>query len=899
MSVQTQNERLAALTAQGTAVWLDQIRRSITEGGELQRLVDEMSLRGETSNPAIFEKAILGSEDYDEQIERLAKGGADARAIYQAIATEDVAAAADVLRPVYDELGGLDGFVSLEVDPDLAFDTDRTIEQAVEYWNRVDRPNLMIKIPGTDEGTPAIEEAIYRGINVNVTLLFSVAAYAAIAEAYIKGLERRHAEGLSLDVRSVASFFVSRVDTETDKRLEKLGADKDLFGKAGLANARAAYVKYQEIFEGERFAALREAGAAVQRPLWASTGVKNPDYPDTMYVDGLVGPETVNTMPMDTLLAAADHAEITGPTVLEDPAPVLAALKDAGIDLGDVTDTLLQAGVDAFVTPMEKLLAGIDAKRSAIHTGRPESIGARMSAELEDRIAETVRRAADEKVAARIWDKDPTLWGPADQPEVANRLGWLDAVEVGRAEADGLRAFAEQAASDGFTDALLLGMGGSSLAPEVLRQSFGAAEGALTLHVLDSTDAGTVNGFAAALDLEKTLFIVSTKSGGTIETRSLFEHFWKLRPEGSQFVAITDPGSGLVDLADEHGFRHTFLNDPDVGGRYSALTLFGLVPAALAGVDLDVLLDSAAGVAEECRAEGPNPGVWLGSALGALARNGRDKATFVIDESLASYGLWVEQLIAESTGKHGTGILPVADEPVGKPAVYGDDRVIVHLTEEGDEAVDALAHAGVPVITLKVCGPQDLGSAFFLAEFATAVAGWALEINPFDQPDVQRAKDATNKVLADGIGSLPDADDAELKTLLQHGSPPDYVALLGFVGMDPGVDAAIAELRTAIRDTQRTTTTFGYGPRYLHSTGQLHKGGPTTGRFIVLVHDTADDADIPGQEFGFTTLKNAQAAGDLATLQSTGRPVAFVRLKGDSPAAAVQALTDRIKGLIQ
>jgi transaldolase len=365
MSTKTQNERLAALTAAGTAVWLDQIRRSLTESGELRRLVDEMSLRGETSNPAIFEKAILGSGDYDEQIARLNREGADARAIFQAIAVQDVSAAADVLRGVYDELDGQDGYVSLEVDPDLAFDSDRTLAQARDYWQRVDRPNLMIKIPGTPEGEPAIEEATYAGINVNVTLLFSVEAYARVAEAYIRGLERRHADGLSVDVHSVASFFVSRVDTEVDRRLDDLGRT-DLAGTAGLANARAAYRRFQEIFEGERFAQLRAAGAPVQRPLWASTGVKNPDYRDTMYVEGLVGPDTVNTMPMETLHAAADHAEITGPTVLEDPAPVLEALREAGIDLDDVTDTLLRDGVDKFVEPMEKLLAGLEAKREEL-----------------------------------------------------------------------------------------------------------------------------------------------------------------------------------------------------------------------------------------------------------------------------------------------------------------------------------------------------------------------------------------------------------------------------------------------------------------------------------------------------------------------------------------------------
>src|SRR5919109_398429 len=318
MATQQVNERLAALTAAGTSVWLDQIGRQLIESGELRRLVEEDSLRGVTSNPTIFNQAILGAPDYDDQLGELARAGRSTREIFQEMAIKDIQDGCDVLRPVYDETNGLDGFVSFEVDPDLAFDTEKTMEQAREYWQRVDRPNLMIKIPGTDEGAPAIEEMIYEGLNINVTLLFSVAAYERVAEAFIRGLERRHDEGKSVDPQSVASFFVSRVDTEVDKRLERLGRE-DLAGRAGIANARAAYQRFKEIFHGERFAALRDAGAAVQRPLWASTGVKNPKYPDTMYVDGLVAPETVNTMPMATLLAAADHAKFEGNTVEIDP----------------------------------------------------------------------------------------------------------------------------------------------------------------------------------------------------------------------------------------------------------------------------------------------------------------------------------------------------------------------------------------------------------------------------------------------------------------------------------------------------------------------------------------------------------------------------------------------------
>ncbi|HTE64417.1 MAG TPA: transaldolase, partial [Solirubrobacteraceae bacterium] len=547
MSVASVNERLAALTAAGTSVWLDQIRRGMIESGELARMVEEDSLRGVTSNPAIFEKAILGSPDYDADIAEAAREGLSAREVYRRLAVRDVQLAADVLRRVYDETGGADGYVSLEVAPRLAHDTGGTIEQARMYWGLVHRPNLMIKIPATPEGIPAIETALYDGLNVNVTLLFGVDAYEGVMRAYIRALERRHAEGLPLDRRSVASFFVSRVDTEVDKRLAAAGRE-DLQGRAGLANARAAYQAFKRVFGGEEFAALRAAGAPVQRPLWASTGVKNPAYPETMYVYGLVGPDTVNTMPLPTLQAAAGAGEVTGATADVDPTPDLTALADAGIDLDDVTDELLREGIDAFVVPMNKLIVGIEAKREAIVTGRPASFEADLPAELERPVAERLRKAADEDVVRRIWRKDGTLWAPGGRghiPEVEDRLGWLTIADKLLDDLPAITDFAARARADGLTDAVLLGMGGSSLAPEVFRRSNPPAADALRLHVLDSTEPLQVQAVAGAIDVASTLFVVSSKSGGTIEPNALMAYFRGLQPDPAHFVAITDPGTSM------------------------------------------------------------------------------------------------------------------------------------------------------------------------------------------------------------------------------------------------------------------------------------------------------------------------------------------------------------------
>ena len=911
------NERLQGLTEAGVSVWLDQIRRGMIESGELERLRDEDSLRGVTSNPSIFEKAILGSTDYDDQLRSLAEEGKGPKEIYEAIAVQDVQMACDVLRPVWDDSDHADGFVSIEVSPDIAFDTDKTIAEARDFWKRVDRPNLMVKIPGTDAGVPAIETAISEGINVNVTLLFSVEAYTAVAEAYIRGLEKRREQGESVDVHSVASFFVSRVDTEVDKRLE--AADRrDLLGTAALANARAAYLRFKHTFGGDRFAELREAGAPVQRPLWASTGVKNPHYSDTLYVSELVAPHTVNTMPMPTLLAFADHGEASEGSADVDEDQVqgdLQALADAGIDMNEVTDKLLRDGVDLFVDAMEKLIAGVESQREAVVTGRPQTIESVVPDELEPKIAERIKLAADEQVAQRVWQKDPTLWGgDADTPELSDRLGWLTISDSMLEHVDELREFAGGCLDAGLTDVVLLGMGGSSLAPEVFRRSFAKQQDGMTLHVLDSTDAQAIRATEAAIDLARTLFLVSSKSGGTIETLSQFRHFHarvvaELGEDGAgdHFVAITDPGSGLAELADDQDFRAVFLNDPDIGGRYSALSYFGLVPAALMGVDVRKVLEGAQ-VAEQACANydhsQSNSGLWLGCALGELALAGRDKLMFAVAEPIGSFGLWVEQLIAESLGKQGRGALPVAGEPIAAPDAYGDDRVFIHLQQpDAPEAGFAtemkdLAAAGHPVFTIDVDGPEDLGRIMFFSEFATAVAGWVLGVNPFDQPNVQEAKDATKKVLdADEKPKVEDAGDDQLKQLLGGAKPPDYVSIGGFVAPSDDLDQAVTELRTAIRDATKATTTFGYGPRYLHSTGQYHKGGPPQGVFLQLVHDGDEDVEIPGADYGFDELKNAQATGDLETLRAHDRPAERVRLEGD-PVEGVKRLTQTIKEML-
>jgi transaldolase/glucose-6-phosphate isomerase len=905
------NPKLKALTEAGVSIWLDQLGRSLVAGGELKRMVEQESLRGVTSNPSIFEKSILGTSDYDDAIAELARADKDAKEIYDTLAVADVQAACDVLAPVHEESGGRDGFVSLEVTPDLAHDSDRTIEGARNYWKVVDHPNVMIKIPGTTEGVQAIEQAIYEGINVNVTLLFSVESYETVARSYIRGLERRHAEGKSLDVNSVASFFVSRVDTLVDKQLDAIGGPEaeKLKGTAALANARAAYKRFEELFSGEAWETLAAAGAVVQRPLWASTGVKNPAYADTMYVDQLIAPHTVNTMPLATLNAVADHGTVPGETARIDPTAELNALHAVGIDMTAVTEQLLGEGIKLFEDAMNGLLAGIDKARSAIVTGRPPTVDANLPSDSEAAITGRVNRAVTDNVAQRIWKRDPALWGGPGVPEIENRLGWLNVTETMLEHLPELIALRDELKSDGYTDAVLLGMGGSSLGPEVIRQSFGDSASGLRLQVLDSTHPDAILAVEQSVDLAKTVFIVSSKSGGTIETLSHY-HYFKAKAKPEQFIVVTDPGSPLAASAERDGLRRTFLNPPDIGGRYSVLSYFGLVPAALAGVPVEELLKSAQTGEQTCshfNAPADNSGLWLGATIGEFALRGRDKLTFVVSEPIDSFGLWVEQLVAESTGKHGKGILPVADEPPGDPSVYGDDRVFVYLrngdkpSEKLDAFVDGLTNAGQPTLTVTTGDGTDLGRLFFIAEYAVAVAGWTLEINPFDQPNVQEAKDNTSKVL--DSGSLPQidaADDAALKELLGV-KPPHYVAILGYLPTagpeNAGIDEAISELRAAIREKTGMATTWGYGPRFQHSTGQEHSGGAPNGRFLQLVNVPKAQLPIPEASYDFTTLIDAASAGNLQTLRSHGLAAERVVLEGEL-ADAIRSLTARIRGLL-
>ncbi len=908
-------ERLHEL---GQSVWLDYIRRDLLVNGDLARLVAD-GVRGVTSNPSIFEKAIAGSSDYDADLVSLldADRHAEPATLFEALAIEDIRQAADVLRPLYDESDAADGYISLEVSPSLANDTEGTVIDARRLWKEVSRPNLMIKVPATAEGVFAIETLIAEGINVNATLIFSLAHYEAVATAYLGGLSRAADPSR---IASVASFFVSRLDTAIDRALEANGSPEALAlrGSIAVANGRLAYRRYQELFRGAAFAELTNRGARPQRVLWASTGTKNPAYSDVRYVEELIGPNTVNTVPPATLEAFRDHGEVRGATILDDvgdAATAIDQLTELGIDLDAITDDLQMQGLAAFSQSFHQLLHSLDEKARKLRGGYPETQVLALG-ENTEAVWQQLQQWADIGFARRLWSKDHTLWTEDPQPEITDRLGWLTLPERMHEVLEDLTEFAEKVRAEAIRHVVLLGMGGSSLAPEMYHRTFGSRRGFPDLIVLDSTHPGAVRVVDERIDPASTLFLVASKSGTTLEPLSFFHYFWQRVSDvsatpGEHFVAITDPGSPLVDLARERGFRRVFEAPPDVGGRYSALTHFGFVPAALIGVDVHRMLDRAWRIAEAsafCVPESRNPSLALGAAFGVLAQQGRDKATFLVSSSLAAFPGWVEQLIAESTGKDDTGILPVADETIGPPEAYGDDRFFVYLTYVGDDddkqarAVDALEAAGHPVVRIRLAEKEDLGGEMFRAEFAVAAAGSVLGIHPFNQPDVQVAKELARRAM---VGESAAGDVTEVSTTdgkglvdavvqwLGSASDGDYVAIQAYVAPTNATTRILQQLRLGIRDRYELTTTLGYGPRFLHSTGQFHKGGPNTGLFLQLIDEPAGDIDVPETDYSFGKLIAAQSLGDYQALLARDRRVLRVNL-GTDVAAGLAALGDAL-----
>ncbi|MBV8371664.1 MAG: bifunctional transaldolase/phosoglucose isomerase, partial [Candidatus Eremiobacteraeota bacterium] len=848
------------------------------------------------------------------------------------LAIADIQQACDEFASVYQSSGGNDGFVSLQVSPLLARETQGTIAMAKELWERVGRPNLMVKIPGTKEGEPAIEECIYAGLNINVTLIFSVEMYERAARAYIRGLQRRLAENKPIDrIRSVNSVFVSRIDSAVDKLLQSRiskGEKLDgLLGKTGIANLKLTYQKFKEIFLGTDFAAIKAAGGAVQRPLWASTSTKDPHYPDLMYVETVVGPDTINTMPPQTMDALLDHGTVVADTVESDlPAAndVMRALRDAKISLFDVTEQLQVEGVTLFSDSFAALLGAIVYKQKLLESGGADRVRLALGP-AQATFDSALASLSTADFLNRLWAHDPTLWSnEAAAAEIIKKsLGWLAIQQHMLEGVPELRAFGNDA-KEKFDFAVVCGMGGSSLAPDILADTFGRFDGYPQLLVLDSTCPQQIRELEERIRIADTLFIISSKSGTTTEPNAFYAYFHEKVSKqvgssiaGRNFAAITDPGSSLEAEAKECNFLACFDNDPNIGGRYSALSYVGVAPAAVAGYDINLLLDRALGAMhanDRTVAVKDAPGVRLGAAFGGLAVAGRDKLTIVTHPDVKAFGAWAEQLIAESTGKLGKGIVPIEGESLGVPSVYSDDRLFVYVganLPDPDPGIDdklrALEAAGHPVIRLAMNDEYDLGEQFYLWEIAVAAAGVILGINAFDQPNVQESKDNTVALLKEygqkGSFDEPKADvenhafnitflsgskeiraqvpGPALAGLFAQMHPHDYAAITAYIARNQTHTDLLQELRLKIRDARKVATTVGFGPRFLHSTGQLHKGGPDSCVALQIVANDPEDPPIPGMGVGFRTLLAAQALGDWMSLDKRHRRGIRVHLNGD------------------
>lgn len=885
----------------GQAVWIDYLRRGLIASGEFAHLV-EQGISGVTTNPTIFEKAINGSTDYDEALLELARAGKSPRKIYEELVLEDIKQAADVLSPVYEMTEGDTGYVSLEVNPLLAYDTEGTVKEAKRLFKKIAKPNVMIKVPATEQGIKAIRILTASGINVNATLLFSPARYRETAEAFINGLKERKEKGHDISrVFSVASFFLSRIDTKVDELL--LEKEKEhpkvldkIYGKTALACAKLAYKSFTELFGGESFKELEESGGRRQKLLWASTSIKNPAFNELHYVNALLGDNTVCTMPPAVIREFLHKGQVKEslPKNIHGAEKALLKLEEAGINLSEVTEQLLAEGVDIFTASFNKLIDGLKAKIGELLEERRMGAGENLGKYLYD--VETALEELNQASAIeRMWNGDHTVWGK-DPHEIADRLGWLTIPDIIQGKVEELELFAQEVKDEGYKHIVLLGMGGSSLGAEVLRSLYKTKEGYPELIVLDSIIPEAVLSVSAQINPAKTLFIVSSKSGDTMETNLLYSYFKHVtedflseKPAGRNFAAVTDEHTPLEKLALKDGFRAVFLDPFDIGGRYSGLSYFGLLPAVLMGIDIGEVLERAEDMSEACQPCVPimeNPGAFLGATMGVLAQEMVNKLTLITSPKMERFGLWVEQLLAESTGKDLKGIVPVTTEPLMDIKNYSEDRFFVYLRLKGDDnkltdkLIEGLKKAGKPVMTLKMEDEYDIGAEFFRWQFAVAVAGSVMGVNPFNQPDVQRAKEESGAILSEykKKGKLPSIkEDTSLKEILESAESGNYLAIMMYSKENKKCTEAVASLRRKITEKYGIATTFGYGPRFLHSTGQLYKGGPDTGLFLQIV--TEYGRDIPAKEEGYSfgVAANAQAIGDYRILKASGRKVS--RLK--------------------
>jgi len=855
------------------SMWLDYMRKSLITSGELGRLVRGCSLRGVQVRPEIIEKVIAGSSEYDNMLAELSEinSSQNAELILEKLVIRDVQMAADALRPVYEDSEGKDGFISMDLGNLDGCSTGEIVEKARRVWKTVDRSNVLIKIPAIPEWLSAAEGIVASGINVNLTFLFSLAQVEAAAMAYLRGLEKCNAPE---KVTGTASFHLSRLDTEVDKILESIRTPDALRmkGRIAVACARTAYNGLRDIFRGEPWSSYKDKGANALRLLWADTGVKNTSYSDTLYVEELIVPETIIAMPPHTLFAFCEHGRVKpfGKKEIQEASLLLQELKALEVDILEVSKEMQAREVASYFRSYSSLLSTVENKHSNILEKKSHQV--LILGNYKHGVEERLESWKKINFIRRINNRDQTLWFSAPVPEISDRLGWMILPEIMYSHAERLISLADRVRNEGIHHLILLGMGGSSLAPEVFQKTFGTSPGYPELTVLDTTHPGAVRALEERIDLTRTLFLVSSKSGTTLETISLFRYFWEKVSQidespGKHFMAITDEDTPLMNIAQSRNFSHIFIAPGDVGGRFSALSFFGLVPAALIGVDIVRLIDRAWAASENCSFSVPereSSALVLGAALGEIAMN-RDKLTLFTSPGISDFPLWLEQLIAESTGKDGKGIIPIVGEPFVPVNSYGKDRFFVAFFLNGDRnerferQIAALEKKEHPVIRINLNDKYDLGREIYRWEFAVAAASAILKIHPFNQPDVQLAKELARAEMEEKQGKGMQEEHQEetisvrdrkrlaegIRSWLGQAQTGDYVAINAYLQPEKKVTTALQEIRGELLRKTSLATTIGFGPRFLHSTGQLYKGGPNKGLFLQIVDEPRRDLSIP------------------------------------------------------
>lgn len=922
------------LERHGQVVWLSYLRRNLLVDRNFRRLIEEYAVSGVSFDAGLFAHAISGSQEYRAAIERLRARGLSPERILDDLLIEDVCLAAAALREARPaELGG---WVAVGVPPRHRVSVDAIVSWVALLEEATGSDRVLVKLPASAAGLRAVEGVLAAGHSVYVDQIFGLQQLERTLESHARGLGLRLASGGDFEsVRFVAAMHLLRIDVAVDellrdRRREAVG-DPDmvesLHGRAAIALGKLAWRRLRE-WDGEaRQAELTAKGARPAWLAWEGTRTLSPARRDVEYLEELIGPRTISVVSRLALGAFRDHGE-TGATVgrqHEEAREIVDDLRSVGVDPDVLADDLQEAATATREAGGVRMLAALapDATPGPRMTIEP--------GELDARVEDLEREADRLGLARRLWERDPTLWpvGVEDPARIRDRLGWLGLPESMSEEA--LPVLGSRTGDgDSPVSVILLGMGGSSLGAEACRLAFGKRR----FVVLDTTVPAGVAAVAARADAAGAIFVVASKSGTTIETRALADYFWERADDedrGSRWVAITDPGTPLHELARRRGFQRVWLNPPDVGGRYSVLSYFGLVPMALMGVDIGQVMASATRMAVVSGAEiaaAHNPAIRLGLLLTAALDEGRDKLTLLTSPRLAGLADWIEQLVAESTGKQGRGLVPVSREPLGAPESYGNDRLFVQLCLEDDvedsaqeEVLRRGQSAGAPVVRIRLADPHELGGEFLRWQLAVATCGALAGFDPFDEPDVSGAKVRTRELLAARDTTLehPDPPLAENKLISLHGDgerlgvpdritepaevlraclrglePPEYLAIQAFLSPEEETWHALQGLRALIRDRTGMAATAAWGPRFLHSTGQLHKGGGDRGVFLQLTSAVSGDLAIPGHDYSFGTLARAQALGDYRTLRDAGRRVLQVHF-GGSTEAGLATLLDEVR----